>query len=412
MNRWLLGLLVCSISLMSGAPWAEAVALGKIGVASHLGETFFAEIPMQLEANEKMSSVFVSLAPPADYRILEVYHDSALNTVRSEVKNDSRGIRVELSSDSVMDTPFFNLILKVRHGHATYFKKYAVFLDLPQARVVRVKSLPIVSGIHPPLHATQKTQTNMAVTPTIDTATPAFKPYAGWARTGKYGPIVYGDSIGTVANRLRVDKRYPLQQVIMALFNKNKKQFSQGNVNLIHAGAYLKVPTAREVEAITPTQARALLAQHNKRWNELKKQPHYAAVAKAQKNRYKTRVRMGKDASGVASAPGVDNKANTNSAKNEGKATESTKPATPTQTETTPAPTLQNQQATATANLQKKLKTADARIAALSDELASPDVVAADVRIKKLELSLARLHAQMDQDNKQPRLVVLPRFNG
>jgi len=412
MNRWVLGLLIISLYMMPGLPRANAVALGKIAVASHLGETFFAEIPMQLEENEKISSVFVSLAPPADYRILEVYHDPALNTVRSEVKNDSRGIRVELSSDSVMDAPFFNLILKVRHGHATNFKKYAVFLDLPQASMVQARSLPTVSAVRPQVQATQKAQPKTPISPTTDIVTPdtgsavspAFKPYAGWARTGHYGPIVYGDTIGTVASRLRVDKRYTLQQVIMALFYKNKNKFSQGNVNLIHAGAYLKIPTASEVETITPAQAKALLAKHNHRWNELKKQPRYAAVAKAQKNRYRARVRMGKDASGVASVSRSANARKRTSTEAENvKTTEPAKQSVkPTLIGKTIPPSA-SQTTQTTAILQKKLKIADAKITALSDKLASAGVVAASAHIKKLELSLARLHAQMDQNQQEAK---------
>jgi len=412
MNRWMRGLLGFSICLILGISQAYAVALGKIEVASHLGEAFFAEVPMQLEENESISSVFVELAAPADYRILEVYRDPALNAIRSDVKKDSRGARVELSSNSVIDAPFFNLVLKVRYGHATQFKKYPIFLDLPQAKPVQIKALPTLSTINPQADAKQETQpkrpasaVSAAEPEAQDSTKPVFKSYDGWARTGRYGPMVYGDTISTVARRLRVDERYTLQQVMMALFNKNKKKFSQGNVNLIQAGTYLDVPQASEVEDMTPSQAKSLLAQHNQRWNTLKKQPRYAAVAEAQKNRYKARVRVGKSANGVASAPvpgkGAKEKSGmeTDGGKVAGTGTSATV-VTPETTEPKQQAKLDALQQE-NAALQEKLKTADDKIDALSGKLANADVVAANARIKKLELSLARLQAELDRSRQE-----------
>jgi len=414
MNRWMRGLLGFSVCLILGVSQAYAVALGKIEVASHLGEAFFAEVPMQLEKNETISSVFVELAAPADYRILEVYRDPALNAVRSDVKKDSRGIRVELSSDSVIDAPFFNLILKVRHGHATHFKKYPVFLDLSQARPVQIKTLPTVSAINPQADAKQEAQPEVGgsaalpvVEPAVqDSTKPVFKSYDGWARTGRYGPMVYGDTISTVARRLRVDGRYTLPQVMMALFNKNKEKFSQGNVNLINAGTYLDVPQASEVEDMTPSQARTLLAQHTRKWNALKKQPRYAAVAEAQKNRYKTRVRVGKSASGVASAPvpSQETKEKPGTATDDGNTAGAAAPAATVAPETVTTEPGQQAKLDAleqeNAALQEKLKSAEDKIDAISGKLASADVVAANARIKKLELSLARLQAELDRSRQ------------
>jgi len=419
MNRWMRGLLGFSVCLILGISQAYAVALGKIEVASHLGEAFFAEVPMQLEENESISSVFVELAAPADYRILEVYRDPALNAVRSDVKKDSRGTRVELSSDSVIDAPFFNLILKVRHGHATHFKKYPVFLDLSQARPVQVKTLPMVSAINPQADAKQEVQPGVPVSAALpvaesavqDSTKPRFKSYDGWARTGRYGPMVYGDTISTVARRLRMDERYTLPQVMMALFNKNKKKFGQGNVNLIQAGTYLDVPQASEVEEMTPSQAKSLLAQHNQGWNALKKQPRYAAVAEAQKNRYKTRVRVGKSASGAASAPVPDKETKekpgmktdgSNTAETGASATTAVPAVAPTTTDPGQQAKLDALQQN-NAALQEKLKTAEDKIDAISGKLASADVVAANARIKKLELSLARLQAELDRSRQEAK---------
>ena len=424
MNRWmqrLLGIsLFLALFLVLGATRALAVALGNIEVTSHLGEPFHAEVPLHLAKGERITSVFVEPASPSEYRILEVYRDPALNVIRTDIKNDARGARVELSSDSPIEAPFFNLVLKVRHGHATHFKKFPIFLDLPEARPAAVKPLPTVSAVKPQEQATEAGvaaggATAAAAAQPKETAAPAFKPYDGWARIGRYGPMVYGDTISTVAKRLRIDDRYTMAQVMMALFYKNRSKFDHDNVNLIKAGTYLDVPKAREVEAISPAKARQLLAEQNRVWAQLKKQPRYAAVAEAQKNRYKARVRVGKAATGVAAAPATEASPATAPA---GKGGES-KVATPAQpAEATGKPAAQGGAAPETAGetgpaaarvkelerqnaeLQQKLKDAETRMEALSAKLASSDVAAANARIKKLELRLARLQAELDRQKQ------------
>ena len=43
-----------------------AAGLGPIEVASNLNESFYAEVPVQLDASESISEVIVELASPAD----------------------------------------------------------------------------------------------------------------------------------------------------------------------------------------------------------------------------------------------------------------------------------------------------------------------------------------------------------
>ncbi|MDQ6995740.1 MAG: hypothetical protein Q9M18_09115, partial [Mariprofundaceae bacterium] len=192
--------IVCAFALsilsMSGA--AQAVSLGKIDVASHLGEPFYAEVPLGLEDGESIANVFVSLATDSDYRLLEVFHDAAVDAIKVNIKRDKRGNRAELSSIRPLNLPFFNVILKVKQGRATHFKKFSVFLDLPKLanqssqkhavkpmaqKPVMVKPLPS----HPASIATVQDH--------------ASKKSNFWARTQHYGPMVFGDTITTVAQR-------------------------------------------------------------------------------------------------------------------------------------------------------------------------------------------------------------------
>ena len=400
-------LFVCLFFTM-GQAWA--VALGKIEVTSHLGETFFAETPVLLDADEKIFDISIELAGSSDYQILEVFRDGVLNKLSVELKNDERGSRAVISSSEAVDIPYFNLVLKMKHGHATNFKKYPVFLDLPeQVRPVSSQTPVVEQAIAPApdMQAdeakpsvsainTHPDDAEVAIEPVAaDSSSSAFKPYAGWARAGRYGPMVRGDTISTVALRLSVGQRYTQSQVMVGLFNKNKDKFRENNINLINAGTYLDVPTADEIEAIQDREARRIIKEHGDRWKALKRQPVYAAEAEAQKNRYRTRVHVGQAASGAAAAPvqggqttpmAADKKVQKSDAVTDEVAQDKT-----AQGETAQLQMLQEENL----RLQQALKESEAKAA--DSRPATADAAIAEEQVKKLELTVARLQQQLKQ---------------
>ena len=395
-------LFVCLFFTM-GQAWA--VALGKIEVTSHLGETFFAETPVLLDADEKISDVSIELAGSSDYQILEVFRDGVLNKLGVELKNDERGSRAVISSTEAIDIPYFNLVLKMKHGHATNFKKYPVFLDLPeqvrpvspQTPVVEQAIAPVADETKPAVSAinVHPDDAEATIEPVAADSSSTFKPYSGWARAGRYGPMVRGDTISTVALRLSVGQRYTQSQVMVGLFNKNKDKFRENNINLINAGTYLDVPTAEEIEAIQDREARGIIKEHGDRWKALKRQPVYAAEAEAQKNRYRTRVHVGQAASGAAAAPvqggqtkpqAADKKAQKSDAAADVVAQDKT-----VQGETAQLQMLREENL----RLQQALKESEAKAA--DSRPATADAAIAEEQVKKLELTVARLQQQLKQ---------------
>ncbi|RMH50267.1 MAG: hypothetical protein D6682_07355 [Zetaproteobacteria bacterium] len=402
--------------LLLPAP-AGAVSLGRIEVASHLGERFFAEIPLKLDPGESLSTIFVDLASPIEYRFLEVYRDSAIDDLKTTVRQDRRGLRVEIASSKPLQSPYINLVLRLRHGRATHFKKYPVFLPLPESAspppARKQPPKPEVSSPTPAAVATEAADSS-GDTLTLKEAQGAspFKPFSGWARTGRYGPIVYGDTLMTVARRLRIDQRYTMAQVIIALFRKNRDKFSHDNINLIKAGSYLDTPTAAEVEAISRAEARAEMERQTRAWKELIKQERYARVAEAQKHRYSKRVRVGGRAEGhrisggkphaAAPAAPVMTPPAAGAAPSGPEAT-TAPPAPPQPTPQQPAAGARIARLVAdNALLRATVKANNKRIAELERKLAAagttPPMTA---RIKRLEAEVLRLQRQRSQEQAQ-----------
>jgi len=427
--RWRFGLLALSALMLVQPMQVQAVALGSVEVASHLSEPFYAEVPVFIDESESLSNITVEIASPADYRILEIYRDPGLNALSIDLERDSRGARVEISSQSALTLPFFNLVLKVNSSEgSTHFKKYPVFLEMPKAKVatgkppVAVVTRPEAAAVAPSAAAAEPAASprmgmeamgdeaaGESVAGAVTEGAKPFSAYDGWSRTDRYGPMVYGDTITTVAKRLRVDDRYSLSQVMVALYEKNKSKFSKDNINLINAGTYLDIPKAAEVEAASAAQADSVLAEHNRRWTDLKEQPRYAAVAEAQRTRYSKRVRVGEAAAGVAAAP-------------VGKEAEPVTETAALQPAVAPVPSQQDEAPMVNAKqaeemtalkaqneaLQQKLAVAEDKVAAMAAQPAEAGLLAAEERIKKLEMRLARLQQDLDKARQGERAVSQP----
>ncbi len=435
-RKFLLIFHVLMAMLLMSPGMVQAVAVGKIEVASHLGEPFFAEIPLLLENDEVISNVSIDIATAEDYRTLEVYRDPVLKKIKVWLKTDARGSRVEVNSNSPIDTPFFNLVLKIHYGHATHFKKYVVFLELPAAgtayRSQQLTSQPAAKTTakttatepHPAAGSSLPAAVTAAavgktVTATekssVGNTTPAAKqapdhavPAASggdtsWARISRYGPMVRGDTLTTVAQRLRIDDTFTNAQVMVALFEKNRAKFGEDNMNLIRAGTFLEVPTAAEVRRHSASESSRILMAHNARWKKLIRQPKYADIARAQKNRYRKRVRVGSSASGKAAKlqrPGAASKpvvAKGGAAVSKPSATAKTLAGTAGAAATAATARVRALEAE---NKQLKAKLGELEAQLAKQQQRAAELAALEARNKKLELRIARLQAELEKVRK------------
>jgi len=299
------------VLLLSRIP-VHAISFGGIDLRSHLGEPFLADVPIEKGEQEDATTIFVEVASPADYRNLDLYRDPTVGSIGVQLLSDEQGLHAELSSDVSMQSPYFNLVLKVRQGMATHFKKFPVFLEEGGAAKPATRSavnpVPLSSAEKQPVpEADQRKVAPISVQPAA--ATPVVSAVAGeafdWARSLQYGPIMHGDSLSTIAQRLRKDRRYSVSQVTMALFRKNPTCFDNNNVHLIHVGAYLDVPTAAEVEKLSRNQAWAEVQVQQRRWHAMLSNPVYADLDAAQRNRYTAPADSAKATAAKNRGPGV-----------------------------------------------------------------------------------------------------------
>jgi len=400
----------------------DAATLGKIQVNSHIGEPFFAEVPLKPEAGEQIASLVVNIAGKGDYRIFEVYRDDVLDSLRTDVVSDQRGIRVVLSSKSAMNTPFFNLVLKNKQGRVSSFRKYPIFLDVGKA-VVEAASRPAVPAV-PSIKQSASSSSSASVQQTIVPEALQQASADQWARASVYGPTVRGDSLWTIANRLRKDRRFDLNQVMVALFESNSGAFDKANINLLKAGSKLRTPAADVVAKYSPGEAARIFKQQENAWKKLQVQPHYAAEKEVQRHRYSSRVSVGNQATGSAPDAAATSKQNEQSDAVKLPAVE----AVPAASSTTTAPADRAVAATGSATdaamsrtnkllaqvqqsnveLQQRLEQDRENMKALASKLDNLAIASSQARIDKLEVLIARLQNQLEKQQQAPAAVASP----
>ena len=81
-----------------------------------------------------------------------------------------------------------------------------------------------------------------------------------------YGPVQRADTLWELALRFRGEARVNARQAMIAILRANPGAFVDGNINALRSGVTLRVPTAAEMEAVTPDEAAAEFARHDEAW--------------------------------------------------------------------------------------------------------------------------------------------------
>jgi len=269
---------------------ADAVSFGGIRIVSHLGEPFYAEIPLTMVGSSEGESMVVSIGTSSDYQVLEAFRDPVVGQLKPRIATIDGELRVVVSSETALEAPFFNLLLKIDQNSGAVYRNFPVLLDPPASTAMSApviqptarpaattpavqpqQQTPVTPAPRPGIVAVAPVGAVAPVTPdgqvAVAPVAPAGDVYNGWARTDKYGPTQRGDTLFEIARRLRKDESLTLQQVVVALFQANPDNFVDGNMHTIKKGSWFKVPERAEVAALSHQGAVAEISRQMKEWD-------------------------------------------------------------------------------------------------------------------------------------------------
>lgn len=253
MFRFASVLFVLALMFASASSWA--LGLGSLISQSALNQPFKGEIQLYDTRTDELDSVQARLAGPEEFNKVSVPRPFYLTQLKFEPQlNEADEPVILVSSREPIREPFMDFLVEVIWPEGRIVKEYTILLDPPRAGVeppkVVIKGELILSEERtPPVAVTTPQPDSTAQTPAVDR-----QPEDGFPI--RYGPVKAGAGLWRVASAMAPEGA-TVQQVAMALYRTNHDAFGGGNINNLITGANLVIPSAAELYALEPDEARS-----------------------------------------------------------------------------------------------------------------------------------------------------------
>ncbi len=294
MSRRFTRLSLLSVLLLASEVWA--IGLGDINLDSALNEPLRAEIALLSASPDELSDLTISLASAETFERYGIDRPFYLQDVEfNVVAGGGNDNVVQVRSRSPITEPFLTFLVEATWSSGRLLREYTVLLDPPTYAAPSVQQAPAVQA---PRRSTPSDsgsiQRQPEATPQPAPSRPAPQP-AQAARTSGTAdtrlespperppePVVddspYDTSVGGdlvvdrgqtlwgLAARNRPDGRLTVNQTMLAIYQANPGAFG-GNINLLRAGASLRIPSADEVFQISRGDALSEVQRQHNAWS-------------------------------------------------------------------------------------------------------------------------------------------------
>lgn len=290
--------LTLAAALALASSTAAALGLGQIQVKSRLDQPLLAEIPIISSDPAELERLQARLASPETFaRIgLEPPRGLVSNLQFRVALDDAGNPVVRVTTAQPVQQPLLTFLVEVDWGQGRLVREYSALLDAPRTvsapvqppiqapvaappdTIVRPSPAEAASAARPPAPASAAdapapaavSEDAVASVPSPATM-PAMAPPAPAADgagglSGAYA-VQRGDTLSGIAEQLERGG-YSLDQAMIALLRSNPQAFIDGNINLLKAGAVLRIPAAAEVGDVGAAEALALVRSQVQQWRE------------------------------------------------------------------------------------------------------------------------------------------------
>ncbi len=293
---WLLPIL-----LLASQSWA--LGLGEIRLSSALNEPLRAEIELLAAAPEELDNLRIQLASVETFERYDLDRPLFLSRLQFRIvrSGSAEGNVVTITSDEPVTEPFVTFLVEASWTRGRLLREYTVLLDPPtfapppvtqstQAITAPTRVAQTDSGrIQRPAPQPPVSEPETAVLPPVQAAAPAaqveepppFEPVdeplapvdepafdepAFDTTTPGEVLVQRGDTLWSITSRVRPDSRLSMNQTMLAIFEANPQAFA-GNINIMSAGATLRIPSADEIFRISRGDALAEVQRQNAAWS-------------------------------------------------------------------------------------------------------------------------------------------------
>jgi len=275
------------VILLTSNVWA--LGLGEIRMNSALNAPLRAEIELLSATPEELDNLQVQLASQetfARYGLDRPFYLQGLSfqIVRS---GSTEGNYVSVTSTAPITEPFLTFLVEAMWSRGRLLREYTVLLDPPTfappaaaetrpAVEAPQRTAPADSGrIERPARETQAAEQEPApqrrptpapaprTEPRPEQVAPQ-RPFDTAA--GEEYIVQRRETLWGIATRFRPDSRLTMNQTMLAIFEANPQAFG-GNINILRAGARLRIPSADDIFRIDRTYALNEARRQHAEWS-------------------------------------------------------------------------------------------------------------------------------------------------
>lgn len=249
----------------------EALGLGEIHVDSALNEPLAAEVDIVGATADDLAGITASVANREIFVRFGVDRPAFLSTATFRIAMDSKGQPVlAIRSTDAFTEPLINMLIDLRWRSGELIRQYTLLLDptrfQPDIRVA--DAVPTGSALvayTAPAAAEPVSETSQSAsqaTPSTEQTSPA----VGEPVPPETVKVAAGATLRGIASRVSSRGDAGPERVMIAIFRANAKAFD-GNINRLHLGAVLSIPSFPEVSKISAADAHHEIRLQMESWH-------------------------------------------------------------------------------------------------------------------------------------------------
>lgn len=250
---------------------AYSLGIGSIRVHSGLNQNLNAEISLVTSADEDVSDIKVSLAPPPKFDEAGIPWSSFLSKIKFETVSKPNGSTViKVTSNEALKESFLDFLLEVNWPKGSLYREFTVLVDPPSYQKVSTTQAPVYRHYEAP-----KTYNEPPPKRHVDRPRQVHHIVHTGDEGGGSNVTRKNDTLWKVAERVKPNGDVSVEQMMIALYEANPQAFFKDNVNALLPNKKLSVPSKSKIEQLTRSQA---LAEFNKQMRAWKNNAAVAAT--------------------------------------------------------------------------------------------------------------------------------------
>ena len=233
------------LALAGASSFSHALRLGEPVVKSYVGQPLVAEFAIEETTAEEMRRLQIALANPSLYANMKAaFHPSLKTSSLAVLDRTGQTPRVVLRTDGPVEDSVVDIVFELTWAAGRMIQASTVLID------------PAPAGVVVEAPAFVPTPVVVVEAPVV-ISTPRPVALDTFERAEPLTIVVQkGDTLSKIATRMSM-QGIKLEQLLIALYNKNSKTIASKNMNLIREGTILALPTKQEALAVDLAQQSA-----------------------------------------------------------------------------------------------------------------------------------------------------------